>query len=104
MSAPFLWVYLFFSAGIIAGTCIAAPLWSLIAAAACAGLVLRSHSFRLAFAVQALFLCLLGQQICSRYVTQYESNPLRRWVAAHEGEMAPVAGLLRKLRTITSSF
>ncbi len=104
MVAPFVWIYVCFAAGIVSGLHIHAGVWALLSAAVVAGFSLRSAKFSLSLAAQGLFFFLLAHQMTATQAEEYESNPLRKWVAAHEKETVRLSGILRKTPEIADDY
>src|SRR3972149_5590381 len=104
MSAPLVWIYVFFAAGVLAGMHLSAPFWTVVAACVCAGGSLCAKRLLPVFAAQALFFCILGQQMSSEYLRSYEENELRQWVRFAESEIVSVRGVVVRTPEIAEGF
>src|SRR5262245_59997022 len=103
MSAPFLWIYVCFAAGVFAGTHWSVSPWLAAASVLCAGTSLFSGKLRLAYAAHALMFLILGQQFCSIQQERY-NNSFRNWVKNHENETVLIRGVVLSTPEISTDF
>lgn len=103
MFAPFVWIFVCFSAGIFAGKYCSIPAWLVAGAMLCAGLSLCSRKFYLALLAHGLFFFLLGQQFCVNQRQEY-NNDLRRWVQGNEGETVRIVGQVLSTPEISADY
>jgi competence protein ComEC len=104
MSAPFLWLFIVFSAGIISASGVYVPLVLVLAAGGCAAGALRCKSFGVALAAGLLFVFLLGEQSMQTSREAYTRNSLRTWIRAHEQATVELVGVVSRTPEISSDF
>ncbi|MCI0442079.1 DNA internalization-related competence protein ComEC/Rec2 [bacterium] len=104
MSAPFVWIFISFSAGILAGVCLHVPAVCILIALFVAVISLRMNSFRIAAIAQLLLLFLAGTFSYQSSNSLYRKNELRNWVKDHESETVLVKAKLKETPEISSDF
>jgi competence protein ComEC len=104
MSAPFVFIFASFAAGILTEVYLNVPGFCLIAAIVIAAASLRSKSFAIAFTAQLLFLFCTGAMICKKADEKYNNVELRSWVARNENETVAVKVRLKQTPEINSDF
>src|SRR5262245_57639298 len=104
MSAPFVWIFIFFSAGILAGVSLHIPAVCIFIAFIAAIISLRLNSFRIAAAAQLLLLFLLGAFSYQISNSRYHKSQLRSWVKEHESETVLVQAKIKETPEISSDF
>jgi competence protein ComEC len=103
MSAPFLWLYVCFAAGILCGSHLQIPVWVIFASAVPAILSLFARNFRLAIACQIVFVFLIAQNAVISSEDRYE-NELRNWVRGHEQQTVRIGGNVERTPEIGNEF
>jgi competence protein ComEC len=104
MSAPFVWIFIFFSAGILAGVSLHVPAICILIALISAAISLLLNSFRISAAAQLLLLFLLGAFSYQISNSTYHESQLRIWVKDHESETVSVKAKLKETPEISSDF
>jgi competence protein ComEC len=104
MSAPFVWVFISFAAGILAGVSLRIPTICICAAIITAAISVRVKSFGLAAAAQLLLLFVLGNFAYHSTNSIYRKTELRTWVKNHESETVLVKAKLKETPEISSDF
>ncbi len=104
MSAPFVWIFISFAAGILAGVSLHVPLVCLLAAIFVAGFSLRLKSFPITALAQLLLLFITGVLTYQAADSVYHRTELRSWVRHHETETVLVRARLRETPEIDVDF
>ena len=104
MSAPFVWIFISFSAGILAGVSLHVPTACIFIALFIALISLRLNSFRIAAIAQLLLLFLAGTFSYQLSNSLYRKNELRNWVKEHESETVLVKAKLKETPEISANF
>jgi competence protein ComEC len=104
MSAPFVWIFIFYSAGILAGVSLHVPAICILMAFIAAALSLRLNSFRIAAIAQLLLVFLIGAFSYQFSNSTYHKTQLRKWVKDHESETFLVKAKLIETPEISSDF
>src|SRR5262245_12909423 len=104
MSAPFVWVFIFFAAGILSGVSLHFPTICIVAAISSAIISLRSKSFLVTSIAQLLLLAVLGNFAYHASNSVYRQTSLRNWVKDHESETLLVKARLKETPEISSDF
>ncbi|HET6268353.1 MAG TPA: hypothetical protein VFG11_11595, partial [Acidobacteriota bacterium] len=104
MSAPFLWLFIVFSAGVISASGLHVSFASVVAAAGCTALALRSKTFGVGLAAGMLFVFLLGEQSMQISHEKYARNSLRTWTHLHEQEAVELIGVVSRTAEISDDF
>ena len=94
MSAPFVWIFVCFAAGVLSAQFIRFSEWMLLPAAVAALLGLRCSKFRIAFAAEAFLILLIGSVYVQHQTEVYNRNPLRALVRSQEREVVAFEGTL----------
>lgn len=120
MSAPFVWIYVCFAAGIFASQYIICPLWVLCSAGVLAGIMWRAPraaagwkptdldagpkaGATLSYCAQFLLLFLIGHQFAATASRAYE-NPLRAWVKTHSRNPVRITGTIDRTPEISYDY
>ena len=104
MSAPFVWIFISFAAGILAGVSLHIPPICIIATIFTAVVALRSKSFRITATAQLLLLFVLGNFAYQTSNSFYRKSELRSWVKDHESETFLVKAKLKETPEISADF
>ena len=104
MSAPFVWIFTFFAAGILAGVSLDVPAVCIFVALVAAAVSLRLKSFRLAAIAQFLLLFLAGMFSYQLSNSVYRKNELRSWVKENESQTVLIKAKLKETPEISSDF
>lgn len=104
MSAPFVWIFISFAAGILAGVSLHVPAVCILIAFTVAIISLRLNSFRLSAVAQLLLIFLLGAFSYQISNSTYQKSQLRNWVKDHESETFLVKAKLKETPEISSDF
>jgi competence protein ComEC len=104
MSAPFVWIFISFAAGILAGVCLHVPSVCIFIAFIVAVISLRLNSFRIAAVAQLLWLILLGAFSYQVSNSTYQQSQFKSWVKDHESETVLVTAKLKETPEISSDF
>lgn len=104
MTAPFVWIYACFAAGIIAAGYVHVPAPAIVAAFVCAVLSLRGRSFRVGLAAHLLLILLLGHLLMSTTQQDYSGSTLLRWARGHEKETVLIRGTVMQTPEIGRDY
>ncbi|MCI0416627.1 DNA internalization-related competence protein ComEC/Rec2 [bacterium] len=104
MSAPFVWIFVCFAAGVLSAEFIQFSEWLLLPAAFAALLGLHCSKFRIAITAQAFLLLLIGSVFARHQIELYARNPLREWVRSHEREVVAFAGTLIRTPELSEEY
>ncbi len=104
MSAPFVYIFLSFSAGILAEVYLDIPGICFIAALITAAAAFRTKSFRTTFTAQILFLFCVGGFTYKHSDLKYHKSTLRTWVITNENETVAIRVRLRQTPEIHADF
>jgi competence protein ComEC len=104
MTAPFVWIYVCFAAGICAAGYVQVPTLVVAATFACAILSLRGRNFRVALAAHLLVVFVLGHLLMSTNEKEYSASTLLRWVRHHEKETVLIRGTVTRTPEIGRDY
>ncbi len=104
MSAPFVWIFVCFAAGVLSAEAIQFSEWLLLPAFICAVLGLRCSKFRLAFFAEAFLIFLMGSAFVQHQSKSYDRNPLREWVRSNEREVVAFEGTLIRTPELSEEY
>ena len=104
MSAPFVYLFVSFAAGVLSQRFLHFPEWVLIVALAAAVSGIFVSNFKIAIAANLVFLFLLAATLTQQDRERYGSNELRTWVRAHEKEVVPFEGTLMRTPELSGDY
>jgi competence protein ComEC len=104
MSAPFVWIFVCFSCGIICSQYLSFPEWILIPALLTAAYSLKIQNFRIGLAAQCLWIVLLAALFTQYKEDFYTQNSLRKWISSHEKEVTSFEGFLIRTPEISRDY
>jgi competence protein ComEC len=104
MSAPFVYIFLSFSAGILAEVYLDIPAFCIVAALFAAVATFRTNSFAISLTAQILFLFCVGGLTYKLADLKYHKSELKAWVMEHENETVTARVRLRHTPEINEDF
>jgi competence protein ComEC len=104
MSAPFVWIFVCFAAGILNSHFFHLPVFVLIPAALLTLLSLLCEKFRSAVTGALLLIFLLGAALSQKGREEYNKNGLRSWVRLHEREVVSLEGTLTRTPELSDGY
>ena len=104
MSAPFVWILVFFAAGVICPGLIDFPGWILLPSTFVAIAACRTRNFGVSVAALLFWILLLAAATTQEKELQYRRNGLRIWVQSHEKEVVAIEGTLVRTPELAKEY